>query len=1823
MEAGGVRAGLDPFVRAEVVHSSERTRITRVFLPGRTVIRKEPLGPDAERRVRHEAAMLERVLGVAGVAQLAQAPRYPGSVVLEDAGGASLADMVKPLPVDKLARLGLELARAVAGMHRRGVIHRDITPANIVVPDDGIPCLVDFALASSFAEIRPEFTHHAEITGTLAYLAPEQTGRTGRAVDQRADLYALGAVLYELATGAPPFGTGDPLRLIHDHLARVPVPPAEANQALPAPLSEIIMHLLEKEPGSRYQTADGLIYDLEQLRGAQARPAVAAFRVGEHDVPVRLLPPSRLAGRDDEVTALEAAFVGALTAQCPGVLVAGAPGVGKTALIDQLRPVVTGSDGWFVAGKFDAYRRDLEFDAGYQAFRALGRLLLAEPEDELAQLRDRIMAAAGPNAGLLAAVLPEFAALLGAPPDAGDPLTAQGRLQRAGAAVLRAVASRKRPVVVFLDDLQWAGGTPLGLVDLVLSEEPVEGLLLVGAYREGNVDAAHPLMAPLARWREQPGVRQLHLGNLPGPGLATMVAEMLHVDRSAAASLAEVIEPHTRGNPYETVELLNALRRDGLLTATAAGWRWDEAAVRAYLGRSEVAGLLAARVGVLPEESRQVVEAMACLGGRAEVSLLQAATGEPAGVVDQALALALEEGLLVAEPGAHPAVRFRHDRIREAILGGLDSERQRAVQLAMARRLAAVPELFAVAAEQYLPVAGAVADAAERRQVVGLLRRAADQATLTGDYALVHALMTGAVAAVTPGETGTLAEVHTGRHAALYGLGRLEEADEVYRTIERLCPAVVDRADATAVQVRSMTHRTRYAEAVGLGLESLRELGITAPAADRLAAEPDHQFGYLYQWLDHTEAADDLARPDLTDPVLLAACGLINATPTAAYMAGDAATVAWLGLEALRICLEHGLAPALVAPAAFTAFGAVVLRGDYAAGYRAARRILALGEARGYEPGTSQARMIFAILSCWGEPIESSVHAAQRAREGLIAAGFLVNVGYSYYASVPGMLDCAPLDRYLAEAEAAVAFARRTGSEQLGQMLDTYQRLAGVLLGDSTAAASEAVSADKYVGNPGAQFFAHLSQATAAAIFGDQAALERHTAAAMPLVSVLPGLYPTAVARLLRALALAGQARGADADARGGLLAELDELTRWLAARAADAPGNFLHLLRLVEAERAWAAGDFRAAALAFDAARHEAAQRQRPWHRALIAEHAARFYLARGLEHAGHDLLAQARQEYLAWGGTAKVGQLDWAYPALRPPAGATVGGGTDQPAGDSGHRATVTAGTVDLLGILSASQALSSETSIDRLHARVVQVLSAMTGATAVHLLLWDADGQDWLLPAPGGGTVPAGNTGQEGAAPMSVLRYVQRTSEPVNVGDAIDDDRFSRDPYFSDITCCSLLAVPILSRGALQAVLLLENRLIRAAFTTGRLDAVNLIAGQLAVSLDNAQLYAGYRRIAGEQAALRRVATLVARAAPPQEVFAAVSEEVGRLLAADFAVLVRYDPSDTLEVVGTWTSTGAPTPTPLGGRVPLGGRNVTTLVWQTGKPARIDYDDTISGVIGQVATRDWGVRSSVGVPVSAEGQVWGAIIVALTGGEFLPADTESRLAGFTELLSTAIANAEAQAEVAASRARVVAAADQARRRIERDLHDGTQQRLVSLALKLRAAQATVPPELGGQLDEAVAEATSALEDLTEIARGIHPAVLAERGLAPALRTLARRSPIPVDVQIRADERLPDEVEVSAYYVVAEALTNAAKHSRASAVSVEVEVAGEVLRVAVRDDGVGGVDLVRGTGLVGLNDRVEALGGRIFLDSRRGAGTSLQAEFPLTATNDGVTGR
>jgi signal transduction histidine kinase len=451
-------------------------------------------------------------------------------------------------------------------------------------------------------------------------------------------------------------------------------------------------------------------------------------------------------------------------------------------------------------------------------------------------------------------------------------------------------------------------------------------------------------------------------------------------------------------------------------------------------------------------------------------------------------------------------------------------------------------------------------------------------------------------------------------------------------------------------------------------------------------------------------------------------------------------------------------------------------------------------------------------------------------------------------------------------------------------------------------------------------------------------------------------------------------------------------------------------------------------------------------------------------------------------------------------------------------------------------------------------------------------------------------------------------------------IDDRASSSGPIAEAIRKFGLRAtagVPVRVEGRLWGVMVVGSRVKPLpAGTEARLAAFTELA---ATAIANAQARVELRAFADEQAALRRVATLVARGAPPAEVFAAVTEEAGRLLHTDYATMNRYGPDGASTVVAAWGSTGPAFP--VGTRWSLGGRNLNTLVFQTGQAARMD-DYTDAWGPAAEAVREFGFRSAAGVPVNVGGRLWGVIFVASTREPLSPG-TESRLAGFTELAATAIANAEAQAALTASRARIVATADATRRRIERNLHDGAQQRLVSLALDLRAAQAAARSgagEVPQQLDRLSAGMDGVLDELREIASGLHPAILAESGLAPALKTLARRSAVPVDLDIQVGRRLPEPVETAAYYTVAEALTNAAKHASATTADVQVTVSNRNLHLCVRDNGRGGADFSRGSGLVGLKDRAEALGGHLDLHSPPGEGTTLDITLPLdNATEPG----
>ncbi len=1430
---------------AEVLYRSDRTIVSRVVDPVTSVseIRKFCLGPDAAARCRHEARILQHLADIPGVSQLLGVGTQP-FLVLRDTGGVPLASQGK-LPPAMALDLAISLARTLAEIHRRGVLHLDIAPSNILISPAGqMPQFMDFHLATLAAEGRRGFTHHNEIAGTLAYIAPEVTGRLGQGVDQRADLYALGATLYEVATGTAPFGQSDPLGLLRDVIATMPAPPRRLAPALPPLLSDIILRLLEKEPDRRYQSADGLADDLERLRQAVARGEPAAFPLGASDFPLLLLPPSRLTARDPEIQALRAAFAASLEGRCNLLLISGAAGVGKTALINQFRPIVTAGNGWFVAGNFERNRNNATADPLLQVTRRLVALLLAEPEAELGRIRAKLAAELGPDMAPLAAAIPQIMALFGLPKP--PVAAAETGAEQASVAFLRAIVSVARPLVMVFDNLQWATASALRRIESLLLSDPVPGFLVVGAYRDRETGTPDAFAARLSRWHRL-GVtqREIKLRNLPPAGLTDMIGDMLRLPRPAAGELAQAVGDHSQGNPADTLDLLNALRRDNTLVRRAAGWRWDDAAIRRHVGDGEVGDRIAARIAALPAATQDTLADMACFGNSVTAGQLAAATGVSPDDVDVLLSPALADGLLIIEQAAdhaHSSFVFRNERVARAVHDRVDKAARpsRAERhLTLARRLALTPGEDVAAAEQYLGALAAIKSEAEVMEAIGRFTAAAREAGggLRHDEADSYFAAAILLHEAQPiPDQNALTVLRTGRLTALYSLGRHDEADRLFLSITERERDRLALIEATCVQVLSLSNRGRHAEAVATGLPCLQRLGIQPPAGglDDFVAQG---LRALPGWLAADATMPAAARAVTQDRLVRGAARLINRLLPSAQLL-DPLVGGWLAVASHRLWVDHGVCPEVVANLARSAAAPNVFGGDYRTGYDMARHAIAVGVALGFQAETAFARQNFVTFSLhWFERLEAAAPEVAAASAGLIAAGEVQAACINYISSLAGLFDSTPaLDVYGAELTRARDFTARTGNDAIFESFHSHTALLQTLTGAAEVPAIlNDIPSPAIADKPLASFGFHCTRAIIAALFDDPGKLAYFSAAAMPFLDRIGGAYRCAIASMLHAVSLAMRARGAEA----ALPPAFTVLRHWFAARARDAPGNFAHLLHFIDAQAAWTEGDTEAAIRAFDRALQFCGQQTRPWHHAYIAEQAGLFYLAHGFDYLGRALLTDARNRYAAWGAPGVVRRMAATH-------GFLDAADERQQAGPGQSSTKLNADGLDLMAILRTSQALSSQTNLSALRALVVQTLAELTGATAVTLVIWDDGLQTWCLPpeddqvaAPVGASLP-----------LSALRYVERTQDPLVVDDAKLDDRFAADPYFGQMPRCSLLVMPVRSQGQARALLVLENRLKSGVFSRTRLNLLALIAGQLAVSLDNALLYASLERRVAER-------------------------------------------------------------------------------------------------------------------------------------------------------------------------------------------------------------------------------------------------------------------------------------------------------------------------------------------------------------------------------------
>lgn len=1421
--------------------------------------------------LRNEALILERLQGVPGCPQRVRLDTTRRHLVVEDFGGQALNDSGLPghVGLAQFLLLAERLADAIAHIHGRGVTHKDISPANVLVCANSMQVqVIDFGLATTFADEHPEFEHQSRIRGTLACISPEQTGRMNRLVDYRTDLYALGCTLYHLATGSSPFTDTDPLTLIHAHLARVPTAPDKLAPWLPGVLSELIMDLLAKEPDSRYQSASGLAADLrlcaQQL--AQGKPLEAVQRK-QTDWMISPRPPRRLYGRDTEITVLKDAFAKTLDGGAQAVLVAGYSGVGKTALVHEIHPSVTALKGLFISGKFDQFSSQ-PFSAPAQSLRQLCQLLMSDSEQALAHWRQCIQEALGTDAAALFGVVPELQALLGpqAPVAELGPVESQVRLRSLLLALIDAVVQPGHPLVLFIDDLQWADQPSLAFIAALLQDRRLSGLMLVGAYRNNEIDATHPL-STLLRDLSAAGVvvPQLTLASLTLSDATDLLADMLHMPKEDVLPLATVTYAKTGGNPFYTLEFLSALYRDGELTLNLKTglWQWDNVLLTARKASDSVVDFLAKRLARLPWETLETLLAAACLGNEFELGVLAVATAIVPEALTALLAPALEQGIVVTPSAAQFQqadvglnIRFCHDRMQQVAYNLRAPQHRMVLNLHMARRFTACegpPILKLRAAQHYVQAAPLLGDPAERTVARSLMLATAVQAREAGAFVGAEQLLRVAISLLPPHswtvEQAQTFSLYSELHVVLFGLTRHADVDATYADLNKHAAAPVALIESACIQLASLSIRTRYGDAVALAIELLARLGVVLPVDDLLAALQD-ELGFFYAHIEGG-ALDRLASSTaLTDQQRIAAAKLLSRVVPAAFF-GQPLVSLWCILRGARLWIEEGFFPAANYLMACMLLPTVAFRGDYANGYRAGR--LSLDIDHGTE--TARTQHVFALFNChWFEALESGIEHAHEAHQILRRLGDLENAGFTFFTSLAAIVDCCErLDAMSTEVDNAMLFCAKTGNRHAQESFVSFRQLVRALEGHTTAPGGfddadfyEQTHASAVSDNPMAQAFYHVYRALSACLFEDTARLIAHSDAAVALIPSITGFYPVALIHFLHALALLSQCARATDQERLSLIERLAADQNWLAQRASDAPQNFGHLYDLIEAEhcdaqdRPWQAHQL------FERAMARSHTHQRAWHHALTVERFALFQMRRGNEGTGRLLLAQAHKLYQSWGADGKAQQMEAHWPFL---------GTRQQRTGMSLH-GSVPHGSntaLDHNALLHASQSLSSETSLPKLVAILIEMVSKITGATGSAFLLSDDTGQ-WFLEGgiQGTQTLPRQTaTDCEGHFfSGAVLRLGLKTGKPVVSDDAIVDNRFATDGYFQGVAQCAVLGFPVLVRGRTAGFLVLENRLIRGAFSAEQVQSVSMLAGQLAISIENARLYESLERKVAER-------------------------------------------------------------------------------------------------------------------------------------------------------------------------------------------------------------------------------------------------------------------------------------------------------------------------------------------------------------------------------------
>jgi predicted ATPase/signal transduction histidine kinase/GAF domain-containing protein len=1427
--------------------SADATETVLVLMPS-----AERPAPSLVARLEHELALRAEIDDEWAVRARTLSDEHGLPVlVLDDPGGELLSARIgQGSDIATFLRTALGISAALASLHARQLIHGDIKPGNLLVDTDTFAVrLLGFGFASSAARPHGSVNPGATLEGTLEYMAPEQTGRMNRPVDARSDLYALGTTLYQLLTGRLPFSAASASEWVHCQIAKAPPPPAKHRADVPEILAAIVMRLLAKAPEDRYQTAAGVRTDLARcLEQWESKGDIAPFDLGASDVPEQLLLPERVYGRSREVAELLAAY-GRIAAEGRPelVLVSGYAGIGKSAIVHELERALAARSSWFCSGKFEQYKSDVPYAPLAQAFAVLVRRLLTRSEAELELYKHALVNALGANARLLCDLVPELRLILGAtePVVALPPDNARHRLQLVVRSFVGVFARAEHPLALFLDDLQWLDGGTLDLIEHLVTHGDLRYLLVVGAYRDNEIDESHALVAARARIGASGArLREISLGSLGSSDLTALLADGLRTSAREVEPLASAILEKTAGNPFFAVQFTRALCDDRALAfdPSLRVWRWDLDEVRARPHTSNVIDLVIRRVEQQPPLTRRVLSLLACLARATEPRPLAELSGIPLHDVERALGESVRNGFVLHRGAGYG---FAHDRIAEAVYALLDEAERGALHTRIARWLLerrrerkASDDLFDIVNHLQRGSAGHTSSD-ERSELARLNVEAGERAKAASAFGTALSYFTAA-SALLPESTwqddqAFMFELELARAECELFSARRSESEARLVALASRARDTIQLASVTRLRCAVLYARQNGSEAIELALRYLEGLGVGFPRRPTLG-EVAAEHAALVQALGDRSVESLAELPTATDPTVRVVMDVMMDLLPAAFQVGSQ-LFTFATLRMANLSLRHGNTeasciayvnmlhipePSLVSRQLRMAFGELAL---------------ALVQRRDLQRFKAGVFMACAYnVSPWKYPLRHATSLLRSACEAAQESGDPPFAAYSLCHIAKLRLGSGdPLPGVQKEAEAAQAFVQAAGFAFIAGFIATdlafVRRLRGVeaALAGTELAASDARFEGDFGDAPALTNSAGwywIRDLQASVYLGDIERAGHAARRASQLLWAMPLNFDTAEYAFFAALASAASLRATPVAVPDALVDGRELLAR----HASSCPQSFGSRAALLGAEIARLEARELDAQGLYDEAIRAAEQNSLPQVEGLACECAASFHQTSGRTTIADAYLQRARDAYGRWGASGKVRQLERLHPRLVP-----------APAGERAHAAMQ---QLDLGTVLKVSQALSREIILDRLIQALMTLALEHAGAER-GLLVLVRDGKQQLaaearMSAEGVIVELRGGDHDARELPVGVLNFVQRSHQSVLIDDASGPNEFWDDGYIRREGPRSLLCLPLLKLSELVGMLYLEHKLAPYAFTPARFAVLGLIASQSAMSLENARLY-----------------------------------------------------------------------------------------------------------------------------------------------------------------------------------------------------------------------------------------------------------------------------------------------------------------------------------------------------------------------------------------------